>query len=51
MKKKRGMRGGLTKPKGKQVAGQRYKSSLIPMAVNAKHKKQKQSKHKKTAKR
>ena len=34
------------RPKGKQVAGERYKSHLTPMAIPAKHKKQKSAKFK-----
>jgi hypothetical protein len=45
--RKRSMGGGHTKPKGKQVAGQRYKSGLTPMAVAAKGKKRKTISYKK----
>ncbi len=49
MKTKKKMGGGHTKPKGKQVAGRRYKSSLTPMAIPAKSKKHKTVRYKKTA--
>lgn len=50
MKKQRKiMKGGHTKPKGKQVAGQRYKSGLTPMAIPAAKKAHKTIRYKKTA--
>lgn len=49
MKKTRKMGGGHTAPKGKQVAGRRYKSSLTPMAISGKSRKRKTIRYKKTA--
>jgi hypothetical protein len=43
------MGGGHTAPKGKQVAGRRYKSSLTPMAISAKRKPRKVIRYKKRA--
>lgn len=51
MKTKKTMGGSFTRPKGKQKAGQRYKSTLTPMAVAAKSKKHKTIRYKKIAKR
>ena len=48
-KKMKKMGGGFTRPKGKQHAGQRYKSSLTPMAISGKSKKRKTIRYKKAA--
>jgi hypothetical protein len=47
--RKKSMGGAFTKPKGKQKAGQRYKSGLTPMAVSGKSKKRKTIRYKKAA--
>jgi hypothetical protein len=47
--RKKSMGGAFTRPKGKQVAGQRYKSTLTPMAVSGKSKKRKTIRYKKSA--